>query len=35
MGKGGKERYVQIASSEILGVLKNYYKRECRRYKTE
>ena len=26
MGKGGKERYVQIASSEILGVLKNYYK---------
>lgn len=26
MGKGGKERYVQIASSEILCVLKNYYK---------
>ena len=25
MGKGGKERYIQIASSEILAVLKNYY----------
>lgn len=25
MGKGGKERYIQIASSEILGILKNYY----------
>ena len=26
MGKGGKERYIQIASSEILGILKNYYR---------
>ena len=26
MGKGGKERYIQIASSEILDILKNYYK---------
>ena len=26
MGKGGKERYIQIASSEILNVLKKYYK---------
>ena len=26
MGKGGKERYIQIASSEILDVLKKYYK---------
>ena len=26
MGKGGKERYIQIASFEILGILKNYYK---------
>ena len=25
MGKGGKERYIQIASSEILSILKNYY----------
>ena len=26
MGKGGKERYIQIASFEILSILKNYYK---------
>lgn len=26
MGKGGKERYIQIASSEILDILKNYYR---------
>lgn len=26
MGKGSKERYIQIASSEILGILKNYYR---------
>lgn len=26
MGKGGKERYIQIASDEILDLLKNYYK---------
>ena len=26
MGKGGKERYIQIAASEILNVLKKYYK---------
>lgn len=26
MGKGGKERYIQIASSEILNILKKYYK---------
>lgn len=26
MGKGGKERYIQIASPEILSILKNYYK---------
>ena len=25
MGKGGKERYIQIASIEILEILKNYY----------
>ena len=25
MGKGGKERYIQIASSEILDILKKYY----------
>lgn len=26
MGKGGKERYIQIASAEILNILKKYYK---------
>lgn len=26
MGKGGKERYIQIASSEILDILKHYYR---------
>lgn len=25
MGKGGKERYIQVASSEILDILKKYY----------
>lgn len=25
MGKGGKERYIQIASTEILGILRKYY----------
>lgn len=25
MGKGGKERYIQIASTEILGILRQYY----------
>lgn len=33
MGKGGKERYVQIASSEILDILKNYYKENEREIK--
>lgn len=25
MGKGGKERYIQVASAEVLGILKKYY----------
>lgn len=33
MGKGGKERYIQIASSEILDILKNYYKENAREIK--
>lgn len=33
MGKGGKERYIQIASSEILDVLKNYYKENSKEIK--
>lgn len=33
MGKGGKERYIQIASSEILDLLKNYYKENAKEIK--
>lgn len=33
MGKGGKERYIQIASAEILGVLKKYYKENVKEIK--
>lgn len=33
MGKGGKERYIQIASSEILGILKNYYRKNAEEIK--
>lgn len=33
MGKGGKERYIQIASSEILGILKNYYRENAEEIK--
>ena len=25
MGKGGKERYIQVASAEVLDILKKYY----------
>jgi len=25
MGKGGKERYVQISNSSVLAILKKYY----------
>lgn len=25
MGKGGKERYIQIASTEIFSILRKYY----------
>ena len=35
MGKGGKERYIQIASSEILNVLKKYYKENVEANQTE
>ena len=33
MGKGGKERYIQVASSEILVLLKNYYKENAKEIK--
>ena len=33
MGKGGKERYIQIASPEILDLLKNYYKENAKEIK--
>lgn len=33
MGKGGKERYIQVASPEILDVLKNYYKENSKEIK--
>lgn len=33
MGKGNKERYVQIASPEILGVLERYYKENAQEIK--
>lgn len=33
MGKGGKERYIQIVSSEILEILKKYYKQNIKEIK--
>lgn len=31
MGKGGKERYIQIGSRDVLILLRNYYNRNCHR----
>jgi len=33
MGKGGKERYIQVVTPEILEILKKYYMYNCKEIK--